>query len=65
MRSTAILSVFFALCTFVLIILNLFAFMRLISFFITLPLLFLSIYLTLYTFSYRNVYRGSRKIRNY
>lgn len=51
---------FFMLCTLVLIVINFFALMRLIPYIITLPLLFLSIYLTLFSFTYRKMYRGRR-----
>lgn len=48
------------LVTAVLFILNAFAFMKLIPVYLTSPLLFLSIYLTLLTFSRRYVYRRLR-----
>jgi len=54
---TVLLPFFFLLLTIVLAFLNFLAFMRLLPVFVTLPLLFLSIYLTLYTFFYRNVFR--------
>ncbi|MBO1002968.1 hypothetical protein ACFSKI_02270 [Pseudogracilibacillus auburnensis] len=54
------LPIFFVFCTIILIILNLFALMRLIPYLITLPLLFLSIYLTIYTFTYRKMFRGTK-----
>jgi|GEM_PF-1457023 len=65
MRSSVYLPIFFAICTIALIIVNLFALMNLISYFVTLPLLFLSIYLTLYTFAYRKAYRGPKRMRNH
>ncbi|MBP2258265.1 hypothetical protein J2Z81_002236 [Virgibacillus campisalis] len=40
--------------------LNLLALMKLIPLFITLPLLFLSIYLTIFSFTHKRVYRGMR-----
>ncbi len=45
------------LCTIILIFLNLLALMRLLSPFITLPLLFVCLYITLYTFSQRRAFR--------
>lgn len=53
-----LLPYFFIILTFSAIILNIFGLMRLIPLYITLPLLFLSIYLTIYSFTHRNVYRG-------
>lgn len=61
MNKSFLLPVIFALCTIVLIFINILALMRLVPYLITLPLLFLSIYATIYTFTYRNVYRH----RNY
>jgi len=55
-----ILPIIFTLCTIILIAINFLALMRLVSFVITLPLLFISIYLTLHTFTYRKMYRGTR-----
>jgi len=60
MQKTLLLPVIFALCTIILIFINILALMRLIPYLITLPLLFISIYLTFFTFAYRNVYRGKR-----
>jgi len=41
-------------------ILNLFAFMQLISLFITLPLLFITTYLTIFSFTHKRIFRGMR-----
>ncbi|HLR61645.1 MAG TPA: hypothetical protein VK097_04305 [Lentibacillus sp.] len=38
--------------------LNILGLMQLIPLYITLPMLFISIYLTIFTFTHRNVYRG-------
>lgn len=48
------------LITVVAFILNAFAFMKLIPVYLTLPLLFISIYLTLLSFSRRQLYRHLR-----
>ncbi|RYG72114.1 hypothetical protein EU245_11535 [Lentibacillus lipolyticus] len=56
-----ILPLIFLLLTIVAAILNLFGLMRLIPLFITLPALFISIYLTIYSFTHRNVYRGNMR----
>ncbi|GAA0432838.1 hypothetical protein GCM10008983_06830 [Lentibacillus halophilus] len=53
-----ILPFFFLLLTLVVAFLNLFGLMQLIPLFVTLPALFLSIYLTVYFFTHRNAYRG-------
>jgi hypothetical protein len=50
----------FLTVTIIAFFLNLFALMKLIPLFITLPLLFLSIYLTVFTFTHKRVYRGMR-----
>ncbi len=50
----------FLIVTIIAFFLNLFALMKLIPLFITLPLLFLSIYLTVFTFTHKRVYRGMR-----
>ncbi len=50
----------FLLLTIIIFILNLFAFMQLIPMLITLPLLFISIYVTLYAFTQRRSFRGMR-----
>lgn len=55
----------FLCCTIVLIFLNLMALMRLLPYLVTLPLLFLSIYLTVFTFFYRNIYRGTKRLRKH
>ncbi len=49
------------LLTLVTAVLNLFGLMRLIPLFITLPALFISIYLTIYSFTNRNVFRGNMR----
>ncbi|GGJ95197.1 hypothetical protein GCM10007063_17150 [Lentibacillus kapialis] len=50
----------FFVITVVAAFLNLLGLMQLIPLYITLPLLFISIYLTIFTFTHRNVYRGGR-----
>lgn len=55
-----LLPFFLLLLTIVIFILNLFAFMQLIPMLITLPLLFISIYVTLYSFTQKRSYRGMR-----
>lgn len=55
-----ILPYLFLLGTIIIFILNLFAFMQLIPMLITLPLLFIFIYLTLYAFTQKRSYRGMR-----
>ncbi|HLS61470.1 MAG TPA: hypothetical protein VK044_10090 [Virgibacillus sp.] len=55
-----VLPFFFLLLTIVAVFLNILAFMKLITLFLTLPLLFISIYLTIYTFTHKRVYRGMR-----
>lgn len=54
MRSFAI-PLFFFICTIILIYLNLLAFMRLFPIWITLPLLFISLYITLFSLVNRNM----------
>lgn len=49
----------FLLLTIVMFCLNTLALMQLFSLYITLPLLFISIYLTIYSFAYKRIYRGS------
>ncbi|TMN23129.1 hypothetical protein FH966_09665 [Lentibacillus cibarius] len=56
-----ILPLFFLVLTVVAAFLNLFGLMRLIPLYITLPALFVSIYLTIYSFTHRNVYRGNTR----
>lgn len=46
--------------TCLLILLNLLALLQIIPLLITLPLLFISIYCTLYSMRYRNTFRGKR-----
>ncbi|WP_373895699.1 hypothetical protein ACUL41_11930 [Virgibacillus natechei] len=41
-------------------ILNILGLMQIIPLYITLPLLFLSLYLTIYSFTHRRVYRGQK-----
>ncbi|TFJ93614.1 hypothetical protein [Lentibacillus salicampi] len=48
----------FLVMTVVAVFLNLLGLMKLIPLYITLPMLFISIYLTIFTFTHRNVYRG-------
>lgn len=50
----------FLTITIIAFFLNLFALMKLIPLFITLPLLFLSIYLTIFSFTHKRAYRGMR-----
>ncbi|WP_164669458.1 hypothetical protein [Virgibacillus doumboii] len=53
-----ILPFIFLMVTIIAVFLNILGLMQLIPIFITLPMLFISIYLTIYTFTHRNVYRG-------
>ncbi len=50
----------FILLTLIAFLLNILGLMRLIPLYITLPLLFLSIYLTTFSFTHHRVYRGMR-----
>ncbi|WP_157087742.1 hypothetical protein [Oceanobacillus damuensis] len=52
--------VFFLMLSVFAFFLNLLGLMKLIPLYFTMPLFFLSIYLTLYSLSHRNVYRRSR-----
>ncbi|MFC4024456.1 hypothetical protein ACFOUV_11685 [Oceanobacillus longus] len=52
--------VFFLILTFVAFFLNILGLMKLIPLYFTLPLFFVSIYLTLYSMTHRKVYRRSR-----
>lgn len=61
MSNKKYIAAFLALFTCFIAIINLFGLMRLIPLYITIPLLFLSIYLTVFTITYRNAYRGRRK----
>jgi len=61
MNRSIVPAIIFFCITLVLILLNLFALMNLIPYLITLPLLFISIYLTIYSFFYRKVYKGFKK----
>lgn len=45
----------------ILFFINIIGLMRLVSPFITMPLLFLSIFFSFYTLTYRKVYRGTRQ----
>lgn len=56
-----ILPFIFLMIMIIAIILNVFGLMQLIPLYITLPLLFISIYLTIYTFTHRKVYRGGMR----
>lgn len=55
------LPILFLFVTFVLIFLNLLALMRIFPLIITIPLLFLSIYLTLYSLASRRTYKHFRQ----
>ncbi|MEN2466747.1 hypothetical protein [Ornithinibacillus sp. FSL M8-0202] len=48
----------FIILTLFAVLLNLFGLMQLIPIYITLPILFLCIYFTLFSFTHRNKYRG-------
>ena len=61
MKHSLLPTLIFFCCTLILIVINLFALMNLLSYWITLPLLFLSIYLTLYSFTYRKMYKGAKR----
>ena len=61
MLKSLTLAILFFFTSLILIFLNLLAFMRLIPIYITLPLLFISLYLTLYCYSYRHAYQTFRK----
>ena len=50
----------FLIITIIMIFLNFLAFMQVLSLLITLPLLFISIYMTLYSFMRKRVYRPMR-----
>ncbi|MBU5468515.1 hypothetical protein KQI49_16965 [Virgibacillus sp. MSJ-26] len=50
----------FLLLSIVAFVLNIFGLMRLIPLYFTLPLLFLSVYFTIYTFTHKRMYRGMR-----
>ncbi|MFC3040572.1 hypothetical protein ACFOGI_09975 [Virgibacillus xinjiangensis] len=54
------LPVLFLALTFFALVLNLFGLMQIIPIYLTLPILFLSIYLTLYSFTHKRAYRGGR-----
>lgn len=64
MRRYFYLPITFTIITILMSFLNLLAFMQLLPFWLTLPLLFFSIYLTLFTLTYRNMYKGVQR-RNY
>lgn len=59
----AVLPVIFIVLSIILFFVNILGLMRLIPLYITLPLLFISIYLFFYTVTYQKAYRG--KGRNY
>ncbi|MEN2767631.1 hypothetical protein [Ornithinibacillus xuwenensis] len=48
----------FIILTFFAVLLNIFGLMQLIPIYLTLPILFLCIYLTVFSFTHRNSYRG-------
>ncbi|WP_100011486.1 hypothetical protein [Lentibacillus sediminis] len=54
------LPVLFFTLTLVALFLNLLGLMNLIPLYVTLPLLFISIFLTLHSFTHRNAYRGMK-----
>lgn len=54
------LPIIFMITSIGLFFLNILAFMRLIPIIFTLPLFFLSLYLLIYTTSYRHMYRGMK-----
>lgn len=58
MRLISYRMIILIICTVIFSVINLFGLMRLIPLYITIPLLFLFIYLTVFTMTYRNVYRG-------
>nr|GGG78134.1 hypothetical protein GCM10011398_24160 [Virgibacillus oceani] len=51
----------FLVMTIVAFFLNILGLMQLIPLFISLPLLFISLYLTIYTFTHKRVFRGMRQ----
>ncbi|UJL47631.1 hypothetical protein KFZ58_07135 [Virgibacillus sp. NKC19-16] len=55
-----LLPFFFLLLTIFALVLNIFGLMQIIPLYITLPLLFLSLYLTIYSFTNRRMYRGHK-----
>ncbi|MEC5423595.1 hypothetical protein QGM71_08835 [Virgibacillus sp. C22-A2] len=55
-----LLPLLFLLVTLFAFFLNILGLMAIIPLYITLPLLFLSIYLTIYSFTHKRVYRGMR-----
>jgi len=58
MRDKRFIILLLMIITISLVILNLLGLMRLIPLYITLPLLFLSIYMTVFTLTFRHRYRG-------
>lgn len=60
MYMRAILPVFFLVLSIILFFINLLGLMRLVPMLLTLPLLFLSIYLFFYTATFQKKYRGKR-----
>lgn len=55
-----VLPYFFLLLVIIMFILNTLALMNLLPLYLTLPLLFISIYLMFYSFTYKKAYRGSQ-----
>lgn len=55
------LPILLLIITIVAFFLNILGLMQIIPFWITLPMLFLSIYLTIYAFTHRNVYHGKMR----
>jgi len=54
-----ILPYLFLILTVILFFLNILALMQLFSMYITMPLLLIFLYLTIYSFTYKKVYRGN------
>ncbi|GAB3059848.1 hypothetical protein [Virgibacillus ainsalahensis] len=55
-----LLPILFLILSIFAFIFNLFGLLQIIPLYFTLPLLFLSIYLTIYSFTHKRVYRGGR-----
>jgi len=55
-----ILPFLFLILTIIAFFLNIFGLMRLIPLYFTLPILFLSVYFTIFTFTHKRMYRGMR-----
>ncbi|OZU90619.1 hypothetical protein CIL03_05635 [Virgibacillus indicus] len=60
MKDGFLLPFLFLVLTIISFFLNILGLMSLIPLYFTLPLLFVSIYLTIYSFTHRRVYRGMR-----